>query len=372
MKTSFQIGKIIGIPIKVHFSLIIILALFAWAFSAESIEIFGFIIGFANLPVSFTFQFLLGIIIAIALFICILLHELGHSYVTQKFGYKVNGITLFIFGGVSQAEEIPQNPKQELRIAIIGPVVSIIIGVIFFLLYLLINLYNTSLVVNIISISFGTLAFYNLILAGFNLIPAFPIDGGRVLRAGLAMHMDYKKATNTASTFGKGIAVFMAVFGIFYNIWLTFIAIFIYLGASQEQQALGVTLALENVKVKDIMTYNVESVTPDMSLRKLSDYMFAHKHLGYPVMENGKIIGTVSILDIRGIGKDRQDSVFIKDVMHNNFLTISPNDDAINAFKIMAKNHNDRLIVLEDNKIVGIVAWSDVLHAIKMREDHQT
>jgi len=186
------------------------------------------------------------------------------------------------------------------------------------------------------------------------------------------MHMDYKKATNTASTFGKGIAVFMAIFGIFYNIWLTFIAIFIYLGASQEQQALGVTLALENVKVKDIMTYNVESVTPDMSLRKLSDYMFAHKHLGYPVMENGKIIGTVSILDIRGIGKDRQDSVFIKDVMHNNFLTISPNDDAINAFKIMAKNHNDRLIVLEDNKIVGIVAWSDVLHAIKMREDHQT
>jgi Zn-dependent protease/CBS domain-containing protein len=368
MKASFQVGKIIGIPIKVHFTFILILLLFAWAFSAESYSIFGFTIGFSGLPLPLSVQLILGGIIAILLFICVLLHELGHSYVTQRFGFKINGITLFIFGGVSETEALPRDPKQEMSIAIVGPAVSLLIGVILYFVYIFINQLGTSLTVQILSISVGTLAFYNLILAGFNLIPAFPIDGGRVLRAGLAMRMDYGKATRVASGFGKLIAIFMAIFGIFYNLWLTFIAIFIYFGASQEQQALGVSLALENVKVKDIMTPNVESISPDLSLRGLSEYMFAHKHLGYPVMENGKIIGTVSVLDIRGIGKDRQDSVYVKDVMHKNYLSVSPEDDAITAFKTMAKNHNDRLIVQNQNQIVGIVSWSDVLHAIKMKE----
>jgi Zn-dependent protease/CBS domain-containing protein len=299
-----------------------------------------------------------------------LLHELGHSYVTQRFGFKINSITLFIFGGVSQTEEIPRNPKQEMRIAIVGPGVSILIGIVFYAVYFFINQFGSSLPIKILSISVGMLAFYNLLLAGFNLIPAFPIDGGRVLRAGLAMRMEYDKATRAASSFGKAVAIFMAIFGIFYNLWLTFIAIFIYFGASQEQQALSVSLALENIKVKDVMTPNVESVSPDMSLRKFSDYMFTHKHLGYPVMENQKIIGTVSILDIRGVGKDQQDTVLVKDVMHKNFLSIAPGEEAIAAFKTMARNHHDRLLVQEDGRTVGIVSWSDVLHAIKMRENH--
>jgi Zn-dependent protease/CBS domain-containing protein len=369
MKTSFQIGKIIGIPIKVHFSFIIILALFAWAFAAESFTIFGFVIGFGSLPLSFGIQFSLGVIVAVLLFLCVLLHELGHSYITKRFGYNINNITLFIFGGVSQSEEIPRNPKQEMSIAVVGPAISVLIGISFYLVYIFVNQFSSSLSIQIVSISFGTLAFYNLLLAGFNLIPAFPIDGGRILRAGLAMRMDYVKATKLASGFGKIFAIFMAVFGIFYNLWLTFIAIFIYLGASQEQQALGISVALENVKVKDIMTPNVESVSPDMSLRNFSDYMFAHKHLGYPVMENNKIIGTVSVLDIRGIGKDKQDSVFIKDVMHKDFLSISPEDEAMNAFKKMASNRNDRLIVQENGKTFGIISWSDILYAIKMKDN---
>jgi Zn-dependent protease/predicted transcriptional regulator len=301
--------------------------------------------------------------------VCVLLHELGHSYVTQRFGYKINGITLFIFGGVSQTEEIPRNPKQEMSIAIVGPAVSVFIGVVFYLFFNVINSFGTTLPFQIVSISFGTLAFYNLLLAGFNLIPAFPIDGGRVLRAGLAMHIDYEKATKAASGFGKGIAVVMAVIGIFYNLWLTFIAIFIYFGASQEQQALSLSIALDNVKVKDIMTPDVEFVSPDMSLQQFSDYILIHKHFVYPVMENNKIVGTVSVFDIRGIGKERKDSVIIRDVMHNDFLSISPENDAMNAFKIMAKNRNDRLLVQKNGHIVGIVAWSDILHAIKMREN---
>ena len=362
-------GKIIGIPIKIHFTFIIILILFAWAFAVEYISIFGIVLGFGGLPVSLVTQLILGTIVSVLLFVCVLLHELGHSYVTQKYGYKINGITLFIFGGVSETEEIPRNPKQELNIAIVGPAVSILLGVVLYLVYFVINPFSSTILAQMVSITFGTLAFYNLLLAGFNLIPAFPIDGGRVLRALLAMRMDYGKATRTASNIGKGVAIFLAVFGIFYNLWLTFIAVFIYFGAGSEEKTLEMSLALEKIKVKDIMTPNVESVSPDMTLRQLSDYMFAHKHLGYPVMENEKIIGTVSILDIRGTGKDRQDSVLIKDVMHKDFLSISPDEDASNAFKIMARNHNDRLIVQKDGKTVGIISWSDLLHAIKMKEN---
>jgi Zn-dependent protease len=219
VKASFQIGKIIGIPIRVHFTFIIILVLFAWAFAVDNFSIFGFPIGFGGLPISLVFQLALGVIVAILLFICVLLHELGHSYVTQRFGFKINSITLFIFGGVSQTEEIPRNPKQEMRIAIVGPGVSILIGIVFYAVYFFINQFGSSLPIKILSISVGMLAFYNLLLAGFNLIPAFPIDGGRVLRAGLAMRMEYDKATRAASSFGKAVAIFMAIFGNFYLFW---------------------------------------------------------------------------------------------------------------------------------------------------------
>jgi len=366
MKTSIKIGRIIGIPIKIHFTFIFILALFTWAFAVESFSIFGFTIGFGGLQVTTSIKVMLGILAAIFLFICVLLHELGHSYITQKMGYKINSITLFIFGGVSSSEEIPRKPKQEMKIAIMGPLVSIILGGFFYLFYYFLEPFVNSLSSNIIFINLGILSFYNLIFAGFNLIPAFPIDGGRVLRAAIAMRMDYKKATKTAATVGKGVAVVMAVFGIFFNFWLILIAIFVYFGASQEEKSLNISLALEGKKVKDIMRKDFESVSPDMNIQDLYENIEKQRHLSYPVLSSDKLVGIVSINDIKNVDKDKWKDITVKDIMNKNFSTVSPEEDAFSVFKKLLKGNLNRLIVKQTDNVVGIISRNDIFQEIQI------
>lgn len=367
MKSSVQIGKIIGIPISIHFTFLIILALFAWSFSTEGVSLFGFIIGYGNLAIDLSLKAILGIFLAILLFVCVILHELGHSYVTQKYGYKINGITLYIFGGVSQAEEIPRDPKMEFKIAVIGPAISIFLGIIFYGFYLLMNTFASSISIQTVSITVGTLAFYNMLLGAFNLIPAFPIDGGRVLRSILASRMEYGRATKIASNVGKVFAIAMAVFGIFFNIWLVLIAVFVYIGASEEEKSLEITFALEGFTVQDLMTPSVDSVSPMMTLREFSEYMVAHKHLGYPVMDKSQVLGMMTINELHKVEKEKQDSTSVNDVMRKDVFSISSNEPAISAFKKMMKNNHERLLVQKEGKYIGIISWSDLLRAIKMK-----
>jgi Zn-dependent protease/CBS domain-containing protein len=366
MKTSIKIGRIIGIPIKIHFTFIFILALFAWFFSIETISIYGFTIGFGGLSISTGLQFLLGIIGAILLFTCVLLHELGHSYVTQRFGIKISSITLFIFGGVSQSEEIPRNPKKEIKIAIAGPLVSSFLGAIFYLFYYLMRNYTTSVIINTIYFTFGTLAFYNLLLAGFNLIPAFPIDGGRILRGLFAFKMEYKKATKRAAAIGKGVAIAMAIFGMFFNLWLILIAIFVYFGASQEERSLNISLALEGKQAKDIMRKDFESISPDTNIQKLRETIENKRHLSFPVIKDNKLIGLVSINDIKTIDKDKWKDTIVKDIMKKNFYTISPDEDAFSVFKKLLKENLERAIVKESDNVVGIISKSDIFKSIQI------
>jgi len=368
MKTSFQIAKIIGIPIKIDFTFIIILALFTWVFATDNVNFFGFVIGYGGLPLFWPYQYLLGALLSILLFVCVLIHELGHSYLTQRFGYKIKGITLFIFGGVSQIEEMPKAPRLELEIAAIGPLTSFALGGGFYLIFLLFSVLGDSLVTQIGLITAGTLAFYNVILGLFNLIPAFPIDGGRILRAAIASTTEYGRATRIAANIGKGIAIAMAVFGFFYNFWFIFIAVFVYIGASQETQATEISIALEDLKVKDIMTPHVEFVSPEFTLHQFTDFVHTHKHTSYPVLENDKVVGIVTLMDLHNIKKEDQDTTVIRDIMHREVLSISPEAPANTAFKTMIRHTNELMIVQENEKVHGILAWSDLLHAIKMKE----
>jgi Zn-dependent protease/predicted transcriptional regulator len=370
MKTSFQIGKIIGIPIRIDISLLLILALFTWVFGTSDYSIYGFVLGFKDVPISLVGQLILGAVLSVLFFICVLLHELGHSYVTQRYGYKINGITLFIFGGVSQIEEMPREPRMELKIAVVGPLVSLLLGSIFYVLYLLFASLGGSLIPQIGFVISGTLAFYNVTLGLFNLIPAFPIDGGRVLRAALARTIDYGRATRIAANVGKVLAIGMAVFGFLYyfNIWLILIAVFVYIGASQEAQATEISIALEDLKVKDIMTPHVEFVSPDLTLHQFTDFIHTHKHTSYPVLEHDKLVGIITVMDLHNVHKTDQDATYIRDVMHKEVLTISPDEAANTAFKTMIRHTNERVIVKENDKVLGILSWSDLLHAIQLKQ----
>jgi predicted transcriptional regulator len=180
--------------------------------------------------------------------------------------------------------------------------------------------------------------------------------------------MDYGHATKTAATIGKIIAVIMAIVGIFINIWLTLIAIFIYTGATQEGKAVEISLALEGITVKDIMSTPVITVPPDMPLDDLSTYMMTHKHMGYPVTKNSALLGIVTFNDLHGHEKKSPASNQVQDIMTTPVITIHPDNNAIDAFKIMAKHNIGRLIVTKNNHIHGIISRSDLLHAIKLKE----
>jgi len=368
MKTSFQIGKIIGIPIKIDISLLLILALFTWVFATSDYAVLGFVLGFGGLSLTLPWQLVLGVILSVLFFVCVLLHELGHSYMTQRYGYKINGITLFIFGGVSQIEEMPREPRMELTIAVVGPLVSLLLGGIFYVLYLLFASLGNSLIPQIGFVISGTLAFYNVILGLFNLVPAFPIDGGRVLRAAIARTTDYGRATRIAANVGKVFAIAMAVFGFFYNFWLILIAVFVYVGAGQEAQATEIQIALEDLKVRDIMTPHVEFVSPDLTLHQFTDFIHTHKHTSYPVLEHDTLVGIITVMDLHNVQKNNQDTTFIRDVMHKDVLTISPDEAANIAFKKMIRHTNERMIVIEHGKVLGILSWSDLLHAVQMKQ----
>ena len=367
MKTSFRIAKLLGIPIKIHFSFIIILALFAWVFSVQSIQLLGFTIGYGELQTSNIFKYFFGIILTILFFVCVLLHELGHSYVTQKKGFKINNITLFVFGGASQIKETPRDPNTEIKIAAAGPAVSFLLSVFFIFIFFSTNFFEKNFISQIIFISAGTLGFYNFILGLFNLIPAYPTDGGRLVRATLAKYMDYGKATSHASNIGKGIAIAMAIFGIItLNIWLVMISVFLFFGATQEEKMVKISLALEDKKVEDIMTKNMKTVSPDEKIKDFLDFAKENRSFIYPVIKNDKLIGVVTIDDVKDVSGENIKEVKIKDIMKKDFSKISQDKKAISAFKELSSNKYNHLFVEKEDKFVGVISSNDIIHALKM------
>lgn len=366
MKTSIKIATLLDIPIKIHFTFIFILGLFAWAFSIETFTLFGFTIGFGDYSIPLGLKAFLGALVAIFLFICVLLHELGHSYITQKYGHTIKGITLFIFGGSSESEEIPKDPKKEISIAIAGPLVSIIIGLGLYAATIPLELFTNSLFIMLLYSMVETLAFYNIILAGFNLIPAFPIDGGRILRAALAFKMNYQKATKTAASIAKGIAIAMAIFGLFFNLWLTLIAIFIFLGASQEQKTTEISDALKGKKINDIMKKDIETASPELSLQQLFEKMENTKQFVYPVVENQQLVGVITAENLKKRDQDEWEDITVEDIMTKDVSTVSADEDAFTVFKTLIKKNLERIFVKDSNDhLVGMISRNDLLQSIQ-------
>jgi len=386
MKGSVEIGKVMGIPIKLHISFILILPLFVWTFAEKSPVPFGF--------KGMESNYLFSALAVVLLFTCVVFHELSHSSVAIRNGIKIDSITLFIFGGVASIEKIPRDPNVESRMALAGPGMSIAIGATFFTSFLIssslldgvsgINLlegfYSTLLTmegyegaVSEITVLFFILGYLNMFLAIFNLLPAFPMDGGRFLRAYFAKRMSYLKATRKAVYFGKVIAVLMGIFGFLVNPFLVLIAFFIYIGATEEEKATIIDISLEGTKVGDLFSTDVMSISPDASITELTVLMFKEKHMGYPVVgegiDSGNVLGVVTLHDIRGIAMEDRDSMKVSDVMSENVICTSPEDDAVDALKLMSKNNIGRLIVMENEAMIGILSRTDLMKAIELKRE---
>jgi len=341
MAYSFKICRIFGIDVKVHVSLAVILALLVYVFYVNKPPL-----GFSDLPNPI--RILYSSAMAISIFVAVLVHELSHSLVARRMGANVREIILFIFGGVAVIERLPKEPKKEFAIAIAGPLASLSLA-----LFMLIPLR--------LFILFG---YFNLVLALFNLIPAFPMDGGRVLRSLLAKRYGYVRATRISASIGKVLAIVMGITGLFTNIWLTLIALFIYMGAVEEEKAVTLEGLLAKYRVGDIMTSNPIYVTPDTTVKDVIDLMLKHKHLGYPVVEDDRVVGIVTLKDI--MNADENDVV--ANVMSREVVVVTPNTEVFEALKLMTEKRIGRIPVVEDGKLVGIVSKSDIVKLAEILE----
>ena len=359
MNGSLKIGSILGIPIKIHFTFLIILFIFAWIISTLPSPL-----GFGDLQ-NDALKFILGMVTTLAVFAGVLLHELMHSLEARRAGIKIRDITLLIFGGVASIEDMPRDPKMEVRMAFAGPITSLLIGAAVYLpTQFLLSPASAGPYIYPFLYNFGML---NLVLGGFNLIPAFPMDGGRVLRAVLAMRMPYLEATRRAVSIGKTLALLMGVFGIFYSLWLIVIALFVYLGASEEERGTTISVRLEGTKVSELMTTEVDKVAPKMRLSELVEHMLATRHTGFPVVSRGRLMGIITISDVAPVPVAEREAVLVEDVLKKDVRTVSPDDDATRALKLMSELDIDRLIVMDKERVAGIVTRSDLVRFIQIK-----
>jgi Zn-dependent protease/CBS domain-containing protein len=376
MNGSLKIGSIFGIPILIHWTFILIIPIFAWIIGSQILLTTELIAGLYQVPIDTSIisvgyiPYILGTIIALGLFAGVLLHEIAHCIVAKRKGIKINSITLLIFGGISSMEEGMPDPVVELPMALVGPLASFVVGIACSAMaYIFFIAIPDAPVAGLLVFTFGYLGLLNIFLFGFNLLPAFPMDGGRVLRAFLARKMPLHKATRIAADVGKIFAVIFGITGIFFfSPILLLIAFFIYIGASQESTVVKYSFLLKDVTVKDMMSHDVMTVTPTMPVTDVINQMYQTKHLGFPVIESGYLIGMVTLADVHRVPQIDRDAMQVKDIMTRNAITLPPAAPVIDALRIMSVNNIGRIPVMDGENIVGIVTRTDILKVIELKE----
>lgn len=362
MKGEFQVGRITGIPIKLHWTLILFLPVLAYLLASQLESV-------ADLPLleldpgpllTETGRIYAGVVVAIGLFVSVLLHELGHAVVARREGIEVEQITLWIFGGLAMLKGIRSEPRSEAKVAVAGPIVSLALGAMpaAFLFF------EPS---PYVMFPIAYLAYLNIVLAVFNMLPAFPLDGGRLVRALLAMRMPFGEATDLAANVGKGMAVLMGLGGLLGgNLWLVFIALFIYMGASQEAQGVELFDALDRVQVREIMDDEIPGVEPGTFVEDLVPLMLHTRSTGFPVLENDTVVGIVTLSDIQDVPEAERSLVRVEDVMSTELVTISPTAKASEAMRTMMDEDLAQLLVVSGDRLDGVVTRQGIMQAFEV------
>lgn len=367
---SFTIGKVGGIPIRVHFTWVFILVLLVWSLGAD---VFPSAYGHWSQPV----YWITAVVASVLFFVSVLVHELCHSIVARRRGIPVASITLFIFGGVSQIEQEARNPGTEFAIAIVGPVSSLVIGVVCLVAGVLIR----GRLGQPVEATLDYLGSINILLGLFNLLPGFPLDGGRVLRSALwERSKSLAKATAQSVAVSKALAIGMIVLGLFIalagavvsGLWLAFIGWFLEQSASSSGQAGTVNTLLDSAHVRDVMIDEFETVRPALPIEVLMEGAMLHGHQrGFPVVGGGKLWGIVTLTDIAHAPRDRWATTSVEEVMtpRDRLKVAHASDTLAQVIQEFRRDGVKQLVVLGDegDTPVGMVSRDDVLHYLNVR-----
>ena len=369
MPGSFRIFRIAGIDINIHISWLIILVFLTFSLATGWFPI--------TYPGSSTATYyLLGFIASILLFVSVLLHELAHSFVARSRGLQVKSIVLFIFGGVSNIEQEPQTPGIEFSMAFVGPLVSLLIGVVCYGLLLLVR-GTHSLLVPILSY----LALMNIILGIFNLIPGFPLDGGRVLRSIIWKATgNFQTATNITTFVGQAFAYLIILWGIllffagnaFNGLIIIFTGWFLLTSAQSARSQSMLDTAFRGVTVNQIMDTNVLTVPANISLQKLVDEYFLPRGLRSAfVMQGDQLAGLITLSDIRHVPRDQwpQTPVGYAMIPLERLHTITPQQNVKDVLPLMTGQDVNQLAVVQDGRLVGVLTREGILRSLEIRRN---
>ena len=347
MKWSWKLGSVAGIGLYVHATFFLLLA---W-------------VGVTYWLAGGSAAALDGIAFILALFACVVLHELGHALTARRYGIRTRDITLLPIGGVSRLERIPDDPRQEVWVSLAGPAVNVVIAA---ALYVWLLLSQTLRPFSALTMAGGPflerLLLVNVSLAVFNLLPAFPMDGGRVLRALLAMRMDYVRATQVSAHVGQAMALVFGLLGLFTNPFLVFIAFFVWIGAAQEASMVQMRSALSGIPVSRAMLTDFHTLAPEDPAKRVLELILAGSQQDYPVVngsQGGRLAGVLLRSDVLKTLAQRADWR-VRDIMRGDFEVVDAAEMLDTAFARLQSCNCHTLPVTSRGTLVGLLTMENV------------
>jgi Zn-dependent protease/CBS domain-containing protein len=381
MKSSLRLFRIAGIDIGIHYTWIFIFILISWSLA---VGVFP-----AQHPgQSSGLYWAMGVITALLLFVSVLLHELAHSLVAKSRGMQVSSITLFILGGVSNLEEEPEKPGIEFSMAIVGPLTSLAIGVVCWLIVVgltgtlvtPVQLFNGAIFSTPVETVIGYLAWINVLLAAFNLLPGFPLDGGRVLRSILwGSTGSLIRATNIAGRVGQffgwaliGFGVFELLSGNFLGgLWIAFIGWFLNSSADASRKEITLRERLSHIKVRDVVRVEPQTIPPDTTVADVVNHIFSQQHgRAIPVCRDDHLSGIVTVTDVKKVPQERWATTTVGEIMTTDPLySVTPDDNLNTVMKMISQHDINQVLVNRDGKCAGLLGRAEIIHHIQFSQE---
>lgn len=343
---TWRLGTIAGIAVRMHATFLLLLVFVGWQHWLQG----------RSLVAAFS-----GIAFITAIFGCVVLHELGHALMARRFGIATRDITLLPIGGVARLERMPDDPLQELWVALAGPAVNVVIAVV---LYLWLSATTGLVPLTQIAVADGPFVERLMVVNGalvlFNLLPAFPMDGGRVVRAILATRLEYTRATQIAASLGQGMAFIFAMLGLTGSPLLLFIALFVWLGASQEASMVQMRSALSGIPVHRAMITDFRTVSGDDTLARVVDLLLSGVQQDFPVVTDGRIEGIVHGRDLSAALQAHGTSGRVEAIMRRDVTSVDSHDMLEQAFGRLQAAGSHVGAVVHDGTLVGLVSLDNV------------